>query len=79
MWERETLGPWNRRGGSEVGAGEERAESERYPVPAPVGPGHSEAWYAPEVQAQYELHPGVVATVVTVSFFRFYTLISVLE
>jgi type IV secretory pathway ATPase VirB11/archaellum biosynthesis ATPase len=32
-------------------------------VPAPAPPDDPEAWYAPDVAAQYELHPGVVATV----------------
>ncbi|EMA61324.1 type II secretion system protein E [Halorubrum distributum JCM 13561] len=32
-------------------------------VPAPVPPGDPEAWYAPDVRAQYEAAPGVVATV----------------
>ncbi len=31
-------------------------------VPAPVPPDDPEAWYAPEVRAQYEAAPGVVAT-----------------
>jgi len=32
-------------------------------VPAPVPPDDPEAWYAPDVRAQYEAAPGVVATV----------------
>ena len=32
-------------------------------VPAPVPPDDPEAWYAPDVRAQYEPEPGVVATV----------------
>ena len=32
-------------------------------VPAPVPPDDPEAWYAPDVVAQYEVSPGVVATV----------------
>ncbi len=32
-------------------------------VPPPKPPDDPEAWYAPEVRAQYELHPGVVATI----------------
>ncbi|WP_198664673.1 type II/IV secretion system ATPase subunit [Halorubrum sp. 48-1-W] len=32
-------------------------------VPAPVPPDDPEAWYAPDVRAQYESAPGVVATV----------------
>jgi len=33
------------------------------PVPAPVPPDDADAWYAPEVRSQYEVHPGVVVTV----------------
>ncbi|SMO40022.1 type II/IV secretion system ATPase subunit [Halorubrum cibi] len=32
-------------------------------VPAPVPPDDPEAWYAPDVRAQYESAPGVVATI----------------
>ncbi|WP_336034929.1 type II/IV secretion system ATPase subunit [Halobacterium yunchengense] len=32
-------------------------------VPAPVPPDDPAAWYAPDVRSQYEVHPGVVATV----------------
>jgi type IV secretory pathway ATPase VirB11/archaellum biosynthesis ATPase len=32
-------------------------------VPAPAPPDDPDAWYAPEVRAQREVHPGVVATV----------------
>jgi len=32
-------------------------------VPPPLPPDDPEAWYAPEVQAQYEVHPGVVVTI----------------
>ncbi len=32
-------------------------------VPPPVAPGKPEAWYAPEVVAQYTIRPGVVATI----------------
>jgi len=32
-------------------------------VPAPVPPEDADAWYAPDVRAQRETHPGVVATV----------------
>lgn len=32
-------------------------------VPPPLPPDDPEAWYAPNVRAQYELHPDVVATV----------------
>jgi type IV secretory pathway ATPase VirB11/archaellum biosynthesis ATPase len=32
-------------------------------VPPPLPPDDPEAWYAPDVREQYELHPGVVATI----------------
>jgi type IV secretory pathway ATPase VirB11/archaellum biosynthesis ATPase len=32
-------------------------------VPPPLPPDDPEAWYAPDVQAQYEIHPGVVVTI----------------
>jgi type IV secretory pathway ATPase VirB11/archaellum biosynthesis ATPase len=32
-------------------------------VPAPLPPDDPEAWYAPDVQAQYAVHPGVVVTI----------------
>ena len=32
-------------------------------VPAPIPPDDPNAWYAPDVRDQRELHPGVVATV----------------
>ena len=32
-------------------------------VPAPVPPDDPDAWYAPDVQRQYEVHPSVVVTV----------------
>jgi type IV secretory pathway ATPase VirB11/archaellum biosynthesis ATPase len=32
-------------------------------VPAPVPPDDADAWYAPGVRSQYEVHPGVVVTV----------------
>ncbi len=32
-------------------------------VPSPVPPDDTDAWYAPEVRSQYEVHPGVVVTV----------------
>jgi type IV secretory pathway ATPase VirB11/archaellum biosynthesis ATPase len=41
---------------------DERA-TDAYPVPAPVAPDDADAWYAPDVHAQSEVHPGVVATV----------------
>ena len=42
--------------GTETSGGDES-------VPAPVPPDDPEAWYAPDVRAQYESAPGVVATV----------------
>ena len=33
------------------------------PVPTPRAPGEADAWYAPDVVAQYEVSPGVVATI----------------
>jgi type IV secretory pathway ATPase VirB11/archaellum biosynthesis ATPase len=32
-------------------------------VPSPLPPDDPEAWYAPDVQAQYEVYPGVVVTI----------------
>jgi len=32
-------------------------------VPSPVAPDDPDAWYAPAVRSQYEVHPGVVVTV----------------
>ncbi len=32
-------------------------------VPPPLPPDDPEAWYAPNVQSQYEVHPGVVVTI----------------
>lgn len=32
-------------------------------VPPPIAPPEIEAWYAPGVRAQYEVHPGVIATI----------------
>jgi type IV secretory pathway ATPase VirB11/archaellum biosynthesis ATPase len=39
------------------------AESAPRTVPPPVPPDDAGAWYAPDVRAQREVHPGVVATV----------------
>ena len=42
----------------------ERGESnDRGLVPPPLPPDDPEAWYAPDVRAQYEVHPGVVVTI----------------
>jgi len=35
----------------------------RYGVPPPIPPADRDAWYAPAVRAQYEVSPGVVATI----------------
>ena len=40
-----------------------RTGTDEYGVPAPPAPDDPEAWYAPEVRAQYEVHPGVTVTV----------------
>ncbi|MFB6311436.1 MAG: type II/IV secretion system ATPase subunit [Salinirussus sp.] len=40
-----------------------RGEDEGGLVPAPLPPDDPEAWYAPDIQAQYEVHPGVVVTI----------------
>jgi type IV secretory pathway ATPase VirB11/archaellum biosynthesis ATPase len=45
-----------------VGGGADRRD-ESGPVPAPVAPDDPDAWYAPDVVAQYEVSPGVVATI----------------
>jgi len=43
---------------------ESAAERERtWGVPPPLPPDDPEAWYAPDVEAQYEVSPGVVATI----------------
>jgi type IV secretory pathway ATPase VirB11/archaellum biosynthesis ATPase len=39
------------------------ASPDRHPVPAPLPPDDPDAWYAPDVVAQREVHPGVVTTV----------------
>ncbi|MFB6147192.1 MAG: type II/IV secretion system ATPase subunit [Halobacteriaceae archaeon] len=43
------------------------ARNRRPAVPAPPAPDDADAWYAPDVRAQREVHPGVVATVREVS------------
>ena len=50
-----TTGPTLRIGGS--------TDDADAAVPAPIPPDDPEAWYAPEVRAQYESAPGVVATI----------------
>ena len=40
-----------------------RTGADEYGVPAPPTPDDPDAWYAPEVRAQYEVHPGVTVTV----------------
>jgi len=32
-------------------------------IPAPLPPDDPEAWYAPTVQTQYEVHPGVIVSI----------------
>jgi len=44
-----------------VGGGESRTDDG--PVPTPRAPDDPDAWYAPDVVAQYEVSPGVVATI----------------
>jgi len=39
------------------------ASDGRGTVPPPLPPDDPEAWYAPDVQSQYEVHPGVVVTI----------------
>ena len=43
-----------------------RTTQEVATVPPPPPPGDPDAWYAPDVRAQYAVHPGVVATVTAV-------------
>mgnify|MGYP002760236689 CR=1 FL=1 len=50
-----TPGPTLRIGGG--------SDDEEATVPAPVPPADPDAWYAPDVRAQYESAPGVVATI----------------
>ncbi|SDM07658.1 Type IV secretory pathway ATPase VirB11/Archaellum biosynthesis ATPase [Halogranum gelatinilyticum] len=40
-----------------------REPSSSTTVPPPLPPDDADAWYAPDVRAQYEVHPNVVATV----------------
>jgi type IV secretory pathway ATPase VirB11/archaellum biosynthesis ATPase len=42
---------------------EATAEEPTGRVPPPIPPDDGAAWYAPDVRAQYEVHPGTVATV----------------
>ena len=39
------------------------SDDEEATVPAPIPPADPDAWYAPDVRAQYESAPGVVATI----------------
>src|SRR6056297_2012937 len=49
-----------------------RATGGRRPtVPAPVPPDDPDAWYAPDVREQDEIHPGVVVTVRQADGFRY--------
>ena len=45
--------------------------SRRPTVPAPVPPDDPDAWYAPDVREQDEIHPGVVVTVRQTDEFRY--------
>jgi type IV secretory pathway ATPase VirB11/archaellum biosynthesis ATPase len=45
----------------EIGGGS--AEGPEAAVPPPLPPDEPDAWYAPDVRSQYEVHPGVVATI----------------
>jgi len=44
----------------QIGGG---SDDEETTVPAPIPPADPDAWYAPDVRAQYESAPGVVATI----------------
>jgi hypothetical protein len=47
-----------------VGEGPVHERDSTLHVPPPEPPDDSAAWYAPDVRAQYELQPGVVATII---------------
>ncbi len=47
---------------SDTATGEPAGDDSSF-FPAPKPPDDPDAWYAPEVRSQYELHPGVVATI----------------
>ncbi len=49
--------------GSYPGPADSAHGSDELPVPPPLPPDDPDAWYAPDVRAQYEVHSGVVATV----------------
>ncbi|SFF89592.1 Type IV secretory pathway ATPase VirB11/Archaellum biosynthesis ATPase [Halopelagius inordinatus] len=49
--------------GPTLSIGESGADDTGGRVPAPVPPSDGDAWYAPDVRAQYEVAPGVVTTV----------------
>ena len=38
-------------------------DGDSFAVPTPVPPDDPQAWYAPDVRAQDEVHPGVVMTI----------------
>ena len=44
-------------------AGKAGESNDRGRVPPPLPPDDPEAWYAPDVRTQYEVHPGVVVTI----------------
>jgi len=47
----------------EFAEGGDLGAEDRGRVPPPLPPDDPEAWYAPDVQSQYEVHPGVVVTI----------------
>ncbi|MEF8785820.1 MAG: type II/IV secretion system ATPase subunit [Haloarculaceae archaeon] len=47
----------------ELAATDVGVSSDRGSVPPPLPPDDPEAWYAPDVRDQYEVHPGVVVTI----------------
>ena len=47
----------------ELAARDSGESSDRGSVPPPLPPDDPEAWYAPDVRSQYEVHPGVVVTI----------------
>ena len=49
--------------GPTLSVGGDGARTDDGPVPTPRAPDDPDAWYAPDVVAQYEVSPGVVATI----------------
>jgi type IV secretory pathway ATPase VirB11/archaellum biosynthesis ATPase len=56
------LGVGSGAGGAGGGRSDADRATDRYPVAAPVPPDDADAWYAPGVVDQREVHPGVVVT-----------------